>query len=384
VPISVPDPALRRVRRTGGVVVLRDRAKPLGFTLVELLVVIAIIGILVALLLPAIQAAREAARRSQCTNNLKNLALGLHSYHDTYKHFPVGFEFDSWGVPVWGWAYHTLPYLEERPLYDLLATSSTKSKRSLADVFRDAAKNGGLGSREAVALQAPLAVFRCPSDTTPELLPNFDGGSSSGYRLRPFDSTVPPPPGGTAEAFQPATSNYLGCAGYFYARICIPGTHFGCENSGVFFIDSSVSIKDILDGTSHTLLLGERDERGNAATWIGTVSPPDIDHRRGYFQVATSRWGVNEPAPEKNAPFRGVDAGFSSVHPGGANFAMADASVRFIAEDINYDTGGVPHGKPVFTPTAAQYWPENWPNENVGLFHRLGSISEGLVANEGN
>ena len=94
---------------------------PKGFTLVELLVVIAIIGILVALLLPAIQSAREAARRSQCTNNLKNLALGLHNFHGTYKKFPPGLEWGTWQVPVWGWSYHVLPYIEEKPLQDLLA-----------------------------------------------------------------------------------------------------------------------------------------------------------------------------------------------------------------------------------------------------------------------
>src|ERR1700704_1172169 len=112
-----------------------------GFTLVELLVVIAIIGILVALLLPAVQSAREAARRTQCTNNLKNLAIGLHNYHDTYKAFPPGFDFGDWWVATWGWSYHTLPFIEERALHDQLAVGASGSKRTLADVFKDSAGN---------------------------------------------------------------------------------------------------------------------------------------------------------------------------------------------------------------------------------------------------
>ncbi|MEM8681662.1 MAG: DUF1559 domain-containing protein, partial [Planctomycetota bacterium] len=208
-----------------------------GFTLVELLVVIAIIGILVALLLPAVQAAREAARRTQCTNNLKNLSLGLHNYHGTNQRFPSGFDFGTWGVPTWGWAYHLLPFLEETALHDDLGRGASSSRRSLAEVFRDANANGGLNSAEVVLLQSPLSLFRCPSDSTEPLLPGYDRG----FARRPFDSTSPQPPGGAD--FRPATSNYVGCSGFFYARQCNPNSGFGCDNSGVFFIGSEVSIK---------------------------------------------------------------------------------------------------------------------------------------------
>jgi prepilin-type N-terminal cleavage/methylation domain-containing protein/prepilin-type processing-associated H-X9-DG protein len=348
-----------------------------GFTLVELLVVIAIIGILVALLLPAIQAAREAARRTQCTNNLRNLAIACHNYHDSYQKFPPGFEFPAspyWGVPTWGWSYHVLPYLEETALRDQLASGASGSQRTLAQVFTDA--GGDLNSPEVKALQTPLEILRCPTDITPPLLPAY----LNTFALRPFDSTTPAPPGGP-RSFQPATSNYVASSGFFYARQCVPATRFSCDNSGVFFIGSEIKISHVIDGTSHTLLLGERDERCNSASWIGTPNPPDINHRRGYFQVASSRWGINEPAPPVTATFRGCDSAFSSAHPGGANFAMVDGSVRFIAEEIDYDADGCRHGKPDFTASPDENWPDEWPTcdtNGLGVFHRLGSRNEGL------
>jgi prepilin-type processing-associated H-X9-DG protein len=261
----------------------------------------------------------------------------------------------------------------------------------LAQVFTDAAARGGLSSPEAIALQTPLPIFRCPSDSTPDLLPAWGNDGAGEYRLRPFESDTPTPPGGSAKEFQPATSNYVGCQGFFFARFCQPkgssflGTpdRFGCDNSGIFFIGSKITFKDIPDGTSNTLLLGERDERCNSASWIGTPSPPDWNHRQGYFLVGSTLWGVNEYAPPKGYSFRGCDASFSSAHPGGANFALADASVRFINEDIDYDDGGVEHGMDSYNSgkMKVNYYPPNWPNAEVGVFHRLGSRDEGLVIN---
>src|SRR5690242_5150998 len=128
-----------------------------GFTLVELLVVIAIIGVLVALLLPAVQAAREAARRSSCTNNLKNIALGLINYSDANKHFPIGVMAEGDPIEHWSWATLTLPYLEQQALYDRLNVS----KRRLADLFKAAQTD----PTQLMPVQTPLAIFRCPSDT---------------------------------------------------------------------------------------------------------------------------------------------------------------------------------------------------------------------------
>jgi hypothetical protein len=207
--------------------------------------------------------------------------------------------------------------------------------------------------------------------------------------MRAFASTAPRPPGGGPPIkFEPATSNYVGSLGFFYGRQCVPATGLACNNVGIFYIGSEVAIKDITDGTSHTLLLGERDDRCNAASWIGTPNPPDINHLTGYFQVATTLWGVSQPERPKTPPpfVRYCDAAFSSAHVGGANFAMADASIRFISDEIDFDDDGCPHDVASgFTPTFEQPYPPNWPECNtnsLGVLHRLGSRNDGLVINE--
>ncbi len=149
-----------------------------GFTLVELLVVIAIIGILVALLLPAIQAAREAARRAQCQNNQKNIALALLNYHDTRRSFPPGFDAgnsNTLQVPVWGWVVFALPNMEESALYDSLGPT----KRTLCELFMNGDPN------DLALLQKSLALFRCPSDDSPSLLPVDGSPGASATSIRP-------------------------------------------------------------------------------------------------------------------------------------------------------------------------------------------------------
>ena len=141
-------------------------SKP-GFTLVELLVVIAIIGILIALLLPAVQAARESARRSQCTNNLKQLALAAHNYISDYGHFPCGIRDDgNTSDEGWGWGVYLLPYTEFKDFYKELGVDKYMLKQAFGSV-------AGI----QVSLQTPLKLFRCPSDTTPDPMP---------WDLRPF------------------------------------------------------------------------------------------------------------------------------------------------------------------------------------------------------
>lgn len=342
----------------------RRGQRPFGFTLVELLVVIAIIGVLVALLLPAVQSAREAARRMSCVNNMKNLALGLQNYHDAQGHFPAGHDSDKWHVPAWGWGFHLLPTIEQSPLHSQLSSGPSGSNRTLQQLMADVA--GDASHPSIVALQTRLNVFRCPSDITPDLLP---------AEYRTWTSKNQPAP---AE-FEPPTANYVASDGYFIGRRCTYSTRLGCDNTGMFYMDSEISMRQVPDGTTNTFLLGERDERCDAATWIGNPIAPawGIDE---YYIYGTTKWKLNRPVQDRSVGgYRACSLAFSSAHPGGANFAMVDGSVRFINEEIDYDTGGVDHS---FVATVEQNWPENWPNEKLGIYQRLGTRDDGLMVGE--
>lgn len=260
----------------------KRRAKP-GFTLVELLVVIAIIGILIALLLPAVQAAREAARRSQCTNNLKQIGLGLHNHHDTYGKLPPSYEnFHpvNTGDIKWGWGTYILPFIEQQNLYDQLEPNN----------------QAGLTPNANNGLQEILETYRCPSDPGPELNPHF---KKSGQEM--------------------ATSNYV-----------ISESVAAYESS-----HNSHSFNDITDGLANTMLVGERDGfEAVAAVWPGRTRSTSSTGFRIVWRInlqdytGTDYW---------NACRRYV---LSSQHPGGVNVLFCDGSVHFLAETIEADHGG--------------------------------------------
>ncbi len=211
-----------------------------GFTLVELLVVIAIIGILVALLLPAIQAAREAARRTQCNNNLKQIGVALHNYHDTNKVFPAGYiNRNPTGDPDWGWAVFIMPFMELDPIYQQLDVGKTQ----LVQFY-----NATATAQQIELLQTPIKAYRCPSDVTKDL-----------NNLCQFGALTPVP-------FNIATSNYVASAG----GLTTPTAPSGATDSkGLFYGNSWRSMRDILDGTSSTLAAGERSASHLAAVWAG-------------------------------------------------------------------------------------------------------------------
>jgi prepilin-type N-terminal cleavage/methylation domain-containing protein len=276
-----------------------------GFTLVELLVVIAIIGVLVALLLPAVQAAREAARASQCKNHLKQLGLALHQYHDTMGRLPPGWLGDQpEGVPGWGWSAALLPYLEQRNLDESLI------KRNLA-----------IGEpANQLARETPVSVLFCGSDWHPKVATIFGGlaaaeeeeeGEQGGhYASATVDAGTP--------LLRIARSNYVGVFGVSEID------EAPAAGEGVFFFHSRTRLAEVTDGLSNTLFVGERDAGRGNSVWAGVVA--------GANSAMARIVGIADHAP--NDPHHHFDD-FSSYHPGGVHFLVGDGSVQRINNQID-------------------------------------------------
>lgn len=304
--------------------------KPAGFTLVELLVVIAIIGILIALLLPAVQAAREAARRAQCTNNLKQLALGLHNYESSYGTFPPGAIYmgttaitsaaqicrdGGWGAT---WVVMVLPFIEQKPLADQYVSGSL-------------ARTGGATTANNMVTRTQIPALLCPTHPpiTSRLTQDFDGF---------------------------AKGNYAGCTG---GGQMVLWSHFNnSEYKGVFSVvgQYGAKLRDITDGTSNVVMLSEicildnvSDDRGawgwcagplfsgqaycNSQTRIFTPNTTQYTDCSQYAANNTNETKFNL----KNDPdgTTGAGVGARSFHPGGVNAALADGSVRFLSDTID-------------------------------------------------
>ncbi len=288
---------------------------------------IAIIAVLISLLLPAVQSAREAARRVQCVNNLKQIGLALHNYHSQQDCFPPGYlslrdpiNFDNDG-PGWGWAARCLAQMEQTVLFNSI-------NLPLGTEFPD---NGT--SRLTI-----LSSFLCPSDAT-----RLD-------RFTVVDSTTTSTMSGAAIC-EVGPSNYVGSVGTgdpssLYPYIIDDDNQSpGRDNAnGIFYRNASVRIAQVLDGTSQTFLVGERSQNLSRATWTGAITGASVplvglqgedglDPEGGGALVLAHTGeghGPNTPSGLAHADQ------YWSRHPGGANFLFADGSVRFIKEQIGF------------------------------------------------
>jgi prepilin-type N-terminal cleavage/methylation domain-containing protein len=277
-----------------------------AFTLIELLVVIAIIGVLVALLLPAVQKVREAANRTKCASNLKQLGLALHNYHDANGRFPVGADTVnglSWRVPI-------LPYVEQDALFKLFS-------------FDPGPWNGGPnreGPNKMVHALNRIPIYNCPS--VPVILAS-NGSSTLVDGRRTFTSDYHGVAG-------PKGTNPVTSAAYGWEPN--PSGQGGFASQGVLGRDSKVRLTDISDGTSNTLVVGEVSVRWNAnilesdgADWVRGV---------GFSNGMAACRNVQNAI---NTPYNGVynDISFGSQHTGGAQFVMGDGSVRFVQQSVD-------------------------------------------------
>lgn len=278
-----------------------------AFTLIEILVVIAIIGTLVALLLPAVQAARDSARRAQCTNNLKQVGLALLNFEGTEKAFPSGYvsEFTSNGDdtgPGWGWCSFILPQMEENAIFRVI-----DFKLPIED-----ARNG--------VRVANIPSFFCPTDSVPRV-----------WQAKRRDASGNP----LEQICEVAASNYVGMYGT---------TEPGVDGDGIFFRNSKVAMKDITDGSSNTIAVGERAHQLGNATWVGSVTDailfPEDENEIGQPHTEHSSGMVLGHAGEGIGP--GASGGdvnqFYSLHGEGANFLFADGHVTFLSADMDYKT----------------------------------------------
>ncbi len=264
-----------------------------GFTLIELLVVIAIIAILIGLLIPAVQKVRESAQRTQCYNNLKQMGLAMHNYHDASQCFPPAFTSGT----NWGWATLILPYLEQGNVYAALNPTATT-----------------FPAMPTPSTNVPLSVYLCPSDPSAGINSYFGGFAKSNY----------------------VVSEQVSDGGSAYTML------------------------SITDGTSNTIMIGERDMQYQVgAIWAGRYKAADTSLSGVAAVIGRPNWPINTKwAGDGNDATSCTRFAWSSLHRGGANFVFCDGSVHFLRDTLPSDPslhgicGSIEANKPVYSPSA--------------------------------
>jgi prepilin-type N-terminal cleavage/methylation domain-containing protein len=300
-----------------------------GFTLIELLVVIAIIAVLVALLLPAVQQAREAARRSQCKNNLKQLGLALHNYHEVANRFPNNSLNNDWATNKGTMLTMLLPYIDQAPLFNQINFNLVNTEAVV------------IGPNNTPVYQMVIGAFLCPSETSPnqragDLRAKTNYAPSMGAQY--FPSSV-----GCNRYPLPSPENPGGYStgSYFRTGDVGHGNSMDINDiSGVFGrMVPTALLRDLTDGVSNTILMGE-------------VRPVCSDHiNNGWYHFNAIWCGTQPPINFPTCPRDPVmtdnchrsdnwntSQGFKSQHVGGAQFVLGDGSVRFLSANINYRT----------------------------------------------
>lgn len=286
-----------------------------AFTLVELLVVIAIIGVLIALLLPAVQAAREAARRSQCMNNLKQLGLACHNYHDINKKLPAGCNYN---VSVVGktWAIDVMPFMELENLYDAYDFSVATSH-----------------ANNQAAVTTRTEGFHCPSaaDTDDLIITGLrsEGGfnPTAGMGLWYLASIGPTTPDGSPQC--PVANPSYCNQGHNWGTLA-GGGHPAGSSVGMFGrYPRGFNFAKVSDGLSSTIMIGETLP-GECTGFVCVACQ--------NFPVSYTTIAINTPTIPNTGAYWNTNCGFKSQHPTGAQFAFGDGSVQFLSETIDYRT----------------------------------------------
>lgn len=291
---------------------LKSPRERVGFTLVELLVVIAIIGVLVALLLPAVQAAREAARRMKCSNNQKQLALGLHNFHDTQGSFPKN---TNGSV---GWTCLILPYIEQRALGDQVLPTA-------------GAYNAGQNANRVMG-QNKMPMYLCPSFVKDKSASTIDDITGFGFAYTTHYVGCAGPIGNMPGTTTPYQVNTVGAAqGGLAADGILPFTPSVQTTSSPVPSPEGVRMGDITDGTSNTMMVMEMGWQGMESSLRSWV--------RGFVWNSDATCSKNVQNAMRTVKYNGSNnynnVSIGSNHPAGCNIAMGDGSVRFITESVD-------------------------------------------------
>lgn len=284
----------------------RQTGRRRAFTIFELLVVTAIIGILIGLLLPALMAARESARRLQCTSNLHEIGLAMQQHHQVEKHLPQAWKSSADGMSGFGWAVALLPYLEQREL-----GSSVNCRLTVADARHERPRS------------ADLEIMRCPSDISEPTFelhaePHSTADDSAAAAVDEGESTLES--ASSEPLLQLPTANYVGVFGTLEADDTYPAP----AGDGSIVSHRLVRYTDLERGQSHTLVIGERTTAMVPSTWLG------VDFRGEDAACRLVGSAITTPSCETCD-----ECEFGSRHSGGSNFAWADGHVSLVVDDID-------------------------------------------------